>query len=88
MNAPNEFDSVLKVPYSSEAEQSVLGGLLIDNNSIDRISELEESAFFLNAHKLIYRAIRKQSAAGKQWDVITVAEMLESHNKLNDVGGL
>lgn len=76
------------VPHSTEAEQSVLGGLLIDNNAIDRLGELEESAFFSVAHRLIYRAIRKQSATGKQWDVITVAEMLDAAKKLDEVGGL
>lgn len=85
MNAINES---FTVPHSVEAEQSVLGGLLIDCNSIDRLGELEESAFFTEAHRLIYRAIRKQSAAGKQWDVITVAEMLGAANRLDAVGGL
>lgn len=76
------------VPHSTEAEQSVLGGLLIDNNAIDRMGELADEAFYSEAHRLIYRAIRKQSASGKTWDVITVAEMLESHNRLEAVGGL
>lgn len=82
------MDNLLMVPHSVEAEQSVIGGLLIDNGAIDRLGELEESAFFSMAHKLIYRAIRKQAGAGKSWDVITVAEMLESAKKLNEVGGL
>lgn len=86
MNAPEDFG--LKVPHSTEAEQSVLGGLLIDNGAIDRLGELEESAFFSTAHRLIYRAIRKQAATGKQWDVITVAEMLDSAKRLDEVGGL
>lgn len=85
MNSPMEG---FIVPHSIEAEQSVLGGLLIDNGAIDRLGELEESAFFSLAHKLIYRAIRKQAAAGKSWDVITVAEMLEAAKKLDEVGGL
>lgn len=86
MNAPEYFG--LKIPYSMEAEQSVLGGLLIDNNAIDRLGELVESAFFSEAHRLIFRAIRRQSEAGKSWDVITVAEMLESVKRLEIVGGL
>jgi len=86
MNAPEDFG--LKIPQSTEAEQSVLGGLLIDCGAIDRLGELEESAFFSEAHRLIYRAIRKQAAAGKQWDVITVAEMLDAAKRLDAVGGL
>ena len=82
MSTPEQF----YVPHSIEAEQSILGGLLIDNNALDRLGELEDAAFFSNAHRLIFRAIRKQS--GKSWDVITIAEMLEAHGKLNEVGGL
>ncbi len=77
-----------QVPHSMDSEQSILGALLIDNDSLDRLGELQEQAFFTEAHRLIYRAIKKQSAIGKSWDVITVAEMLEAHNKLNSVGGL
>ena len=76
------------VPHSSDAEQSILGGLLIDNGSIDRMGELTEKAFFSEAHRLIFRAIKKQAALGKSWDEITVAEMLEAHKKLDSVGGL
>lgn len=77
-----------QVPHSIEAEQSVLGGLLIDNNAIDRMGDLDAAAFFNSAHRLIFTAIRNQSASGKSWDVITVAEMLESHCKLDAAGGL
>ena len=85
MNAPEHNNLP---PKSLEAEQSVLGGLLIDCGAIDRLGELEESAFYSDAHRLIYRAIRKQAASGKQWDVITVAEMLDSAQRLDSAGGL
>jgi replicative DNA helicase len=75
------------VPHSQEAEQSILGGLLVDNDAIDRIGELPEAAFFTESHRLIYRAIRKQSSLGKTWDVITVAEMLDSAKRLDSAGG-
>jgi len=84
----NAIADTLKIPHSEDAEQSVLGALLMDNSAIDRMGELEEAAFFSAAHRLIYSAIRTHAAAGKSWDVITVAEMLEAHGKLNDVGGL
>lgn len=76
------------VPHSIDAEQSVLGGLLIDNGAIDRMGDLSEGAFYTEAHRLIYRAIRKQAASGKSWDVITVAEMLDAVKRLVAVGGL
>ncbi|MDD4913384.1 MAG: replicative DNA helicase [Sideroxydans sp.] len=84
MNAPVEFT----IPHSVEAEQSVLGGLLIDNGAIDRMGELLEPAFYTQANRLIYRAIIKQASAGKAWDVITIAEMLKNFGKLEQVGGL
>lgn len=84
----NALTETFTVPHSIEAEQSVLGGLLIDNGAIDRMGDLEESAFYTEAHRLIYRAIRKQAAAGKSWDVITVAEMLEAAKRLDAAGGL
>ena len=76
------------VPHSQEAEQSVLGGLLIDNGAIDRMGELDAAVFFTAAHRLIYTAIRNQSAAGRSWDVITTAEVLEAAGKLEAAGGL
>jgi len=74
--------------HSRESEMSILGGLLMDNNSIDRMGELEESAFFSESHRLIYRAIKKLSATSKTWDVLTVADLLESVKRLQTVGGL
>jgi replicative DNA helicase len=83
----NEIETYA-VPHSIEAEQSVIGGLLIDNNALERMGDLDESAFYTEAHRLIYRAIRKQAESGNDWDVITVAEMLESVKRLDAVGGL
>jgi len=84
MNAKTENFTL----HSRESEQSILGALLIDNGAIDRIGELSEAAFFSEAHRLIFRAIRKQAEAGKTWDSITVAEMLEVNKKLEQAGGL
>jgi replicative DNA helicase len=75
-------------PHSIEAEQSVLGGLLIDNAAIDRMGDLDAAAFFSMAHRLIYTAIRNQAARGKSWDSITTAEVLQENKKLDDSGGL
>ena len=76
------------IPHSAESEQKVLGGLMMDNQAIDRLGELPEEAFYSESHRLIYRAILKQSAAGKSWDIISVAEMLETHKRLDAAGGL
>lgn len=75
-------------PHSIEAEQSVLGGLLIDNNALERMGDMDAVVFYTAAHRLIFTAIRNQAAAGKSWDVITVAEMLDAVGKLDAAGGL
>lgn len=80
------LDGLKIPPHSIEAEQSVLGGLLIDNNAIDRLGELGEKEFYSHAHKLIYKAIRQQSCKGMAWDVITVAETLGG--SLDEAGGI
>jgi replicative DNA helicase len=84
----NILDSKILVPHSLESEQSVLGGLLIDNNALDRMGELDERAFYSESNRKIYSAIRKQAASGNGWDVITVAEMLDAQKHLDIVGGL
>lgn len=84
----NDTSEIYQPPHSIEAEQSVLGGLLIDNNALDRMGEMDAAVFFTAAHRLIFTAIRNQASAGKSWDVITVAEMLEAAGKLEQAGGL
>jgi replicative DNA helicase len=57
---------------SNEAEQSVLGALLLDNEAIDRIGDLRENHFYRAEHRTIYAEISKQIATGKTADVISV----------------
>jgi replicative DNA helicase len=76
-------------PHSVEAEQSVLGGLLLDNLAWDRAAELlGESDFYRYEHRLIFGAIAALVTASRPADVITVFEQLQSHGKADDVGGL
>jgi len=72
------------LPYSAEAEQSVLGALLIDNNAIDRIGDLRAEHFFLADHAVIFDEINRQLAAGKRVDLISV--MVPLQGKVEDVG--
>lgn len=60
-------------PHSIEAEHSVLGALLLDNNAIDRISDVSEAHFYRAEHRTIFAEIAKQIAVGKTADVVTVA---------------
>ena len=84
-----EFESLKLPPHSLEAEQSVLGGLLIDNAAWDKIIDiLKESDIYREDHRLIFRHIGQLIAASKPADVITVFESLKSVNKADDIGGL
>ncbi len=76
-------------PHSVEAEQSVLGGLLLDNMAWDRAADLlTDSDFYRHEHKLIFGAIGTLANASKPADVITVFEQLQSLGKAEDAGGL
>jgi replicative DNA helicase len=88
---PNDpqLDALKVPPHSIEAEQSVLGGLLLDNGAIDRIADvISESDFYNDAHRLIFQHINLLGSHGKPADAITLAESLGSVQKLEYVGGL
>ncbi len=76
-------------PHSIEAEQSVLGGLLLDNSAWDRAADLlHEGDFYRHEHQLIFVAIQQLVSASKPADVITVFEQLQMQGKAAEVGGL
>ena len=85
-----QADERLKVPpHSIEAEQSVLGGLMLDNSAWDSICDvISEEDFYRRDHRLIFRAIRDLSAEASPLDVVTVSEWLERRNELEGAGGL
>lgn len=80
----------LKVPpHSVEAEQSVLGGVLVDPEAWDRISDLlVERDFYRHDHRLIFRAMTALAAQSEPLDVITIHDFLEREGVANDAGGL
>lgn len=89
MNAPDRFAEPLReVPASVEAEQSVLGALMSDNDAIDRISHLKASHFYRYDHRLIFEAIQKLVIANRRADMITVFENLGTGGKAEQIGGL
>jgi replicative DNA helicase len=72
-------------PHSLEAEQSVLGGLMLDNAAFDKIADLiSEGDFYRDEHRRIYRQIRKLLERGKPADAVTVAESLDQAGEGND----
>lgn len=76
-------------PHSTESEQSVLGGLLLDNAAWDKIADfLSADDFYRYDHRLIFQSIIKLIHATRPADVVTVYEALESTGRAEDVGGL
>jgi len=83
-----QVDAMRMPPQSIEAEQSVLGGLLLDNSAWDRISDIVgEREFYRADHRTIFQHITQLIQNNKPADVLTVAESLDRSAKLNDVGG-
>ena len=84
-----QLETLKLPPHSLEAEQSVLGGLLLDNEAVDRIGDaVSDADFYSDAHRIIYQQILRLAAEGKPADVVTVSEALQSVQKLDYVGGL
>ena len=82
-------ESLKLPPHSIEAEQAVLGGLMIDNGTWDQVADLVvEEDFYRKDHRLIFRAISMLAEEGQPFDAVTLSEWLTSHNQLNDAGGL
>ncbi|MGQ0700094.1 MAG: replicative DNA helicase [Panacagrimonas sp.] len=76
-------------PYSIEAEQSVLGGLLLDNRTWNDIADrLGEQDFYRADHQLIWRAISELIGAAKPCDFVTLTEHLRARRLLDEAGGL
>jgi replicative DNA helicase len=83
------LDSLKLPPNSVEAEQSVLGGLLLENEALDKIADvLSEVDFYRHDHRLIYHHICKLIEQSRPADIVTVAESLENSAELSSVGGI
>ena len=77
------------LPHSIEAEQSVLGGLMLENNRLDAVLEVvSENDFYRQDHRVIFRMMLNLQEAGQPLDVITLSEELHKHDQLERVGGL
>jgi len=75
-------------PHSLEAEQSVLGGLMLSTTAWDNVADkITEIDFYREDHRLIFRAIHDLHEASKPCDAVTVSEWFESHGKADQVDG-
>ena len=76
-------------PFSPEAEASVLGGMLIDGGAVARVVEfVDDTMFYREAHRRIFRAMVRLFERGSVLDVVTVSESLKEGAELENAGGL
>ncbi|WP_290651007.1 replicative DNA helicase [Aquisalimonas sp.] len=82
--------NALKVPpHSLEAEQAVLGGLMVDNEGWDRVADrVVEEDFYRHDHRLIFRSLGQLAEGQQPMDVVTLAESLRNSGQLDEAGGL
>ncbi|MDX3936531.1 replicative DNA helicase [Stenotrophomonas sp.] len=81
------IDALRVPPHSIEAEQAVLGGLMLAPESYDRVNDqLTETDFYRRDHQMIYRAIRELSERDRPFDAVTLGEWFESQGKMELVG--
>src|SRR3990167_6196094 len=87
--ADDSLASLKLPPHSVEAEQSVLGGLLLENEALDKIADLIASSdFYRHDHCVIYEHSSRLIEHSKPADIVTVAESMESTAQLAGVGGI
>jgi replicative DNA helicase len=87
--ADQQLDSLKLPPHSIEAEQSVIGGLLLENEALDKIADILSAVdFYQHDHKTIFEHIVKLIEKNRPADIVTVAESLESTAELSQIGGI
>lgn len=88
LNVTSGYDG-LKLPFSAEAEQAVLGAILLDSSCIDRIAEIIPNSdyFYLTMHKMIYAAMIDMFTLGKAIDFITLLDELKKSKEFDETNG-
>jgi replicative DNA helicase len=82
-------DALLKVPPQSlDAEESVLGSILLDSHALDRVIEtMSDTDFYRESHRKIFRAMIALSEKNEPIDLVTLTDTLKARSELQDVGG-
>ena len=82
-------DALKVPPHSLQAEQAVLGGLMLDNSTWDTVADrVTEDDFYRRDHRLIFRAIAELAEKNNPLDAVTLSEWLQHNSLLEEVGGL
>ncbi len=83
-----KLETVKRPPHSSEAEQAILGGVMLDNKVWDHVAtKLATADFYRTEHRTIYKAITELAKKNQPFDVVTLLDALHSINELDDAGG-
>ncbi|HJP98076.1 MAG TPA: DnaB-like helicase N-terminal domain-containing protein, partial [Rhodanobacteraceae bacterium] len=87
-NPPPRVDVLRVPPHSIEAEQSVLGGIMLVAKAWDEVADrVTEEDFYRREHRLIFRAIGELAMNGQPCDAVTLGEWFERHGETASVGG-
>jgi replicative DNA helicase len=85
----SDVDRLNLPPSSVQAEQALLGGLMLDNSTWDQVADrVMEDDFYRPDHRLIFTAIRDLAERREPCDAVTISEYLASRDELDDAGGL
>lgn len=84
----SKVDPLKRPPHSVEAEQAIIGGLMLDNQVWEKISsKITEEDFYRTEHRILFRAIIELARKDQPFDVVTLLDNLKSTNSLDDAGG-
>ncbi|HDD44609.1 MAG TPA: hypothetical protein ENG63_07105, partial [Candidatus Desulfofervidus auxilii] len=76
------------LPHNLEAEQAVLGGILIDNEALYQVLEtIKDEDFYRDTHRKIFRAYLELFEQNQPIDLVTVSEYLQNKGELEEIGG-
>lgn len=85
----HDLDAVRTPPHSLEAEQAVLGGLLLSNEAWEQVADrLTAQDFYRQDHQLIFRSMSQLADASQPFDTVTLSEWLQIRNQLDAAGGM
>ena len=81
-------DPLKRPPHSIEAEQAILGGLMLENQALDKISmKLCEQDFYRGEHRILFRAMVNLTQKSQPFDLVTIVDHLKAIHALDDAGG-
>lgn len=76
------------IPFSIEAEQAILAGIIIDNENWEKIAEnIEESDFYKKKHRIIFKILETEIKNNKNIDLLSLTEILKNNNNIITIGG-